>query len=68
VFNKDESLGRFYSSSYDGTLRACDLEKGVFDQLIGLELAITSCDVRGRSLLVGLEDGSMMPVDCRLHV
>jgi len=68
VFNQDESLGRFYSSSYDGTLRACDLEKGVFDQLIGLELAMTSCDVRGCSLLVGLENGSMIPVDCRQHM
>ncbi|XP_065909163.1 WD repeat-containing protein 76-like [Dysidea avara] len=68
VFNQEESLTKFYSSSYDGTLRACDLEKGVFDQLIRLDYAMTACSVRGRSLLVGLEDGSMITVDCRQQV
>jgi len=65
VFNQEEGFDRFYSSSYDGCLRVCNLEKEVFDQQVVLEHGMTACDVRGHSLLIGLDDGSLLPVDCR---
>lgn len=62
VFDKNE----FFSTSYDGTLRACDLEKGAFELVIKMkDECLTACAVRDGTLLVGMGNGCVMPVDYR---
>jgi len=63
VFNKNNG---FFSTSYDGTLRACDLEKGVFELVIEMkDECLTACAVRDETLLVGTGNGCVVPVDYR---
>lgn len=63
LFNNKDG---FFSTSYDGTLRACNLEKGVFELVMKMEdECLTACDVREGTLLVGMGNGSIIPVDHR---
>ena len=63
VFDKKDG---FFSTSYDGTLRACNLEKGVFELLMKMQdECLTACGVRDGMLLVGIGNGSIIPVDYR---
>ena len=64
VFDKRDN--RFFSTSYDGSLRACNLEKGVFEQVMTVkDECLTACDVRDGMLLVGMGNGCVIPVDYR---
>ena len=62
VFDKDG----FFSTSYDGSLRACNLEKGVFELVMKMQdECLTACAVRDGMLLVGTGNGSIIPIDHR---
>ena len=61
MFDKKDS---FFSTSYDGALRACNLEKGVFELVMKMQdECLTACEVRDGMLLVGAANGSIIPVD-----
>ena len=63
VFDQKDA---FFSTSYDGGLRACNLEKGVFELVTKLQdECLTACTVRDGMLLVGVGNGSIVPVDHR---
>ncbi|KAK3103121.1 hypothetical protein FSP39_016628 [Pinctada imbricata] len=58
-----------FTSSYDGTLRSCDIEKGVFDEIYSLtedSSLLKSFDfLSAHSLLVSQQDGDVALVDTR---
>lgn len=63
VFDQTDA---FFSTSYDGSLRACNLEKGVFELVMKMQdECLTACAVRDGMLLVGAGNGSIIPVDHR---
>lgn len=62
----DNKKDGFFSTSYDGTLRHCNLEKGVFELVMRVQdECLTACDIRDETLLVGLGNGCVIPVDYR---
>ena len=63
VFDKSDG---FFSTSYDGSLRACNLEKGAFELVMKMQdECLTACEIRDHMLLVGAANGSIIPVDYR---
>lgn len=63
VFNKKDG---FFSTSYDGSLRVCSLERGVFNLVMKVQdECLTACEIRDEMLLVGMGNGSIFPVDYR---
>ena len=62
----DNKKDGFFSTSYDGTVRMCNLEKGVFELVMRVEdECLTACDIRDGMLLVGMGNGCVIPVDHR---
>ncbi|CAC5358845.1 WD repeat-containing protein 76 [Mytilus coruscus] len=59
---------QLYSCSYDGTVRCCDLQKGVFDEIYSTpdEVLLKSFDfMTADTLLVAQQDGCIAMVDTR---
>ncbi|XP_063398428.1 WD repeat-containing protein 76-like isoform X2 [Mytilus trossulus] len=59
---------QLYSCSYDGTVRCCDLQKGVFDEIYSTpdEVLLKSFDfMTAETLLVAQQDGCIALVDTR---
>ncbi|VDH93475.1 Hypothetical predicted protein [Mytilus galloprovincialis] len=59
---------QLYSCSYDGTVRCCDLQKGVFDEIYSTpdEVLLKSFDfMTADTLLVAQQDGCIALVDTR---
>ena len=62
----DNKKDGFFSTSYDGTVRMCNLEKRVFELVMRVEdECLTACDIRDGMLLVGMGNGCIIPVDHR---